>query len=352
VRLDAIARELWAGVLSGTARIVTLTVLATIVSAGLSAADIVLTRRLIADAEAFQQAGAATLTLSAEGQVDASACKALAQVEGVRASGAIRRRALPVVASALPGAPLTAFETTPGFAAVLGSPGTGVVVPDEVADVLGLSEGDRIPTTEGVVEVGGTYPYPDDGRRPGFGWAALIETADTSPFDECWVLAWPQSDAMGSLLLGVLLPGADSERPELGQLNGALGARFDGMALFDGRLTAWAPSLAAALVGVLAFVSVRGRRLSIASDLHAGARRRDIATVMVVEGTTWLTAALILTMGSTAILAAPEALADRGALLVQGARVALASSAAGVAGIVAAVWSVRESHLVRYFKDR
>lgn len=86
--------------------------------------------------------------------------------------------------------------------------------------------------------------------------------------------------------------------------------------------------------------------------MHAGARRRDVTIILLLEGAFWMTAVVPVTMGASALVAAPESAADRGALVVQGSRVALASFVAGVGGIAAAVVSVREQRLLRYFRDR
>lgn len=350
MKFEAVTREVWANVRSGTARIVTLALLGGIVSAGFATADAVSLRRLIADATVFRESGAATLTLIAEGRVDGSACRALGDVRGVTAAGALRRRDAALVATTLPSSPVDAYETTPGFSAVLGSGGQGVVVAVQVAEALGLGGTARMAAAEGDVQIGGTFTYPDDGRRPGFGWAAMIETADDRPFDECWVLVWPQSDAVRTLLPGVA--SAATEPPQIAQLNSTLGARFDGETRLAERITSWSFALSALLMAVLAFASVRGRRLALASDLHAGARRRDIAGILLLEGAFWLTPVLLTTVGVTALIATPESALDRGALLVQGARVAAGSFAGGCVGLAAGALSVREGGLLRYFKDR
>lgn len=405
MRIDALVREIVADVRSGTARLALLATVVGALGAGLCALDVLTVRGLLHDAATYRESGAAVLTLAAPGGIDGERCRALAQTDGVTASAALRAREQPLIAAALPDAPLPAYDVTGDIARLLGggvggraeslgagTPGAvagvgphgasggaadaiGAAVPSDVADELlgrlgpsapAQPNADRatgapsnplgsIATAEGPLLVGSVYAYPADGRRPGFGWAALIPAVDTSaPFDECWISAWPQSDDTRSLLLTALRPGADAgdDRPELGQLNASLGLRFDGAERFSARLTAWAPLTATILAALLAGTAVWTRRLQIASDLHAGVRRRDVIVILLVETLAWAAAGALLTLGAAALLAAPIGGRDGLALIAGAVPTVLGMPVGALVGAAVVAASIRERHLFRYFKDR
>ncbi|TXK18988.1 hypothetical protein [Homoserinibacter sp. GY 40078] len=350
MKLAAIAREVAADVASGAARVVTFALLAALIAGGLSLVDVLAIRALVAEARDFRASGAATLILTAEGRIDGDACRALGAIDGVVAAGASRQRPEGLSADALPHAPITVYETTPGFGGVLDASAPGTAVAGEVAEAIGAREGDRVSTAEGPLWVGGIVPPQAEGSRAGLGWSVFLETTGRAPFDECWVLAWPPSDVVRGLLMATAEQG--HEAPRLGQLNTSLGSGFDGTAQLEARITSAVPAVAFVALAALGVVSVRLRRLALASDLHAGARRRDIAAIVHAQALCWLAPALLLTLGLTALAVAPEAYGDRMALLTVGARVALASLAGGITGVGAGVATIREHQLLRYFRDR
>lgn len=357
MRMTAIVREAWLNIRTGTARTAVLAAAAAIAVLTPLLADQLVVRQLTAEAERFQTSGASVLTLTALGRIDGVACEALGRLPGVRAAGAVRAEPQPLVAAGLPSAPIPSFSVTPGFAGVLrvkGWGGSGVVLSDQAADTLGIGPGGRLQSGAGAVAVDGVYAYPDDGRRGGFGYAALIPTIASEPFDECWVDAWPQNDRLPALLLTAVRPSGDSDadHPAIGQLNATLGSEYDGAALFDRRVTVFVAPLAAALSFAVGFAAVRARRLEFASALHAGVPRRALLAIGLLESLSWMVPVQSVGFAVTAYFVATTAPSDGASALLLGLRVCLPAAAAAALGVAAGIALTLERHLVAYFKDR
>lgn len=357
MRVDAILREAGRDIRSGTARAVLLCLILAVLGIGLVLTEIVAVRTLLDEAERFRSAGGATLTITAPGRVDGSACDRLGEIDGVRGAGAIRERETEMRASALPDAPFATFETTAAFPGLLVPDAVtpaGLVVSEDVAAELALAVGDPLQTADGRADVAGVYPYPSDGRRGGFGWAVLERVSDDRAFDECWVTAWPVDARLAGLLSLALLPADDlaGDPPQVGQLNATLGREFTGPSRFDLRLTAFAPFVAAGLGVLLAWSAVRLRRVELASNLHAGVRRRDAMAVMLLEAAVWALPAAILSAAAGLCASAGVVEPDRFALVLGSLRIAVALLLGAMVGTVAATALVRERHLFAYFKER
>ncbi len=357
MRLRAVLREVGRDIASGTARFGTFGALLALVVGALVLTDAATVAQQVSAAETFRSAGAATEVLTAEGRVDPAACDALADVPGVAAAGALRSAGGKVRISALPDAPVPAYDVSPGFARVLGSEDagrSGVLLARELADALGASAGDTVATERGAVPIASVFDYPADGRRPGFGYAVLSVMSDRGPFDECWTSAWPQLTNLRGLLLTTLAPGGGGgdERPQVAQLNASLGSTFTGNAAFLSRPTGLATPAAAAIGAALGFLSVRLRRLQLASALHAGIARTDVLAIHLLETASWAIAATAIGLGTAAATTQLVPGADQRALLLTVAGIPLAAAAGVLVGAAAAGLTASERQLFRYFKDR
>lgn len=358
MRATALLTEAALNLARGTARAgIFALVLATLLS-GLALADIAAVLAIEQRATAYQQTGGSTLVYSAQGRVDGPRCDALREVRGVRAAGALAT-APKTTASAMPGDGIPTLLSSPGFGGftALGGAraGGGVQVSDQVAEQLRLRPGSVFPTVAGTATVGAVYRSPDDGRLPGLGYAILMPSVTTARFDQCWAEVWPPSPAVEHLLSSVVLPGTGSGEdpaPELRQLNSSMGATFDGAGLFDGRITRLGVPTAAIVAGVLGFVSVRRRRLELASALHCGVRRADLTVQLSVETALWTLLAVGVTAAVTAGVVAALPTRDAGGLLALAVPVVLAGATATSGGAVIALAATREKHLFAYFKRR
>ncbi|MGO1288306.1 MAG: hypothetical protein ACTMIC_07295 [Cellulosimicrobium funkei] len=300
----------------------------------------------------FRAAGASILTISAPGRVDAARCESLRDLPGVHTAGALTVRPDESVAAvALTGAPMPAADASPGFPAVVGATtdgGPGLILTDDAAATLGLGLGDRLSATTGSSRLAGTYTYPRDGRRDGYGYLAVSVTGYRAPFDECWVEAWPMTTDLNPLLFTVLRPGGGvDDVPQVQQLNSTLGSGLDGFGLFHERATRFG-GLLVGLVAVL--VAVRARRVELATALHDGMRRRDLWTIVLLESALW--AAPAVAVGTAFSLTWFGRDGDLLVGTVLGARVVLSVLAGSATGVAVALATTHEKDLFAYAKDR
>lgn len=359
MKLRSILIEAGRNISTGTTRAGLFFFVVALLSSGLVSLDLGETRLLLADAQHYQQVGASTLILAAPGRVDGKACEALGRLAGVQGAGAMRPSSAPLVLAAMPGAPVPRFEVSSSFLNALRDSssvhGVGVYISAEVARTTGRSGGEALPIDGGALAVLDTFEYPADGRRAGMGWSVLVPSASADPFDECWVRQWPESQKLRSLLLQVIAPAgvtASKEQPLIFQLNTTQGVVFSGTERFGQRVLKYVPFVVLAVTAAAGAVSVRLRRLEFASNLHAGAQRRDLYLQVVLETAAWALPAALLVLVSTVLMVTSIDAADRTALLAQGSKSALALTVGSVAGawIIAAMIQVK--HFFKLFKDR
>lgn len=363
MRLRSIARESALNLATGTTRAALWAVVFCLVVSALIMSDMLAVADIHRRADEFRDSGASTLVYRARGAVDGVACDALRNVDGVTAAGAVRQRSVGLRAAALPAGEIPTYEVSPafgGFRALGGArPGAGILVSEELAATLGIGAGDRATLAAGASsEIGGVYSYPADGRQPGYGYAVLVPTAPRAAFDECWVDAWPASDALVSLLPTVLRPGSVGRPSSVGeglqltQLNMSRGSRFDGAALFDERVTAHAPWAATTVAFAVGVASVRIRRLELAAARHAGIRVPAQVLQLALETAAWVAAATLACVAIAAVVAAALLSEDAVALTALAVPIAPPAAAAAMIGSAVGAGLVRERNLFRYFKTR
>lgn len=362
-------------VASGTARAGVFAAVYGTLLTTLLAVDAAAVVSLADEARRYRSSGAATVTVSLTGGIDGVACEALAKVPGVVAAGALRTAARPVIPAALPRSPLDVYEVSLGFLDVLdagrgssvdigksarGGERTriaGIVVGGEAAELLGASPGTDLATDRGELAVAASYPYPADGRRPGFGWAALVVFDAATTYDECWLTVWPSSAAVRAVAMTSIAAAAPSAAPadarvQIGQLNTQHGVAFLGFARFSGRSTAIAPLVGVGIAVIAAVVAVRVRRLEFAARLHDGSSRMSVVILALVESLVWLAPSSLIAVASAAAMSVASPPADAAAIVSAAAAASAAALLGGMSGGFAAVCLVRERHLFAYFSDR
>jgi len=351
-----VLREAWRNLVSGTTHalrymLVVQVTLGLVVLAELSTVDTILVR-----AAGYRSSGASVVTLEAPGLIDGASCDALGRLPGVQAAGALRADERPLVPSVLPRGPMSAYIVTDGLLALVGADqdhGTGIVLAQQVSTTLDRPIGAELATTSGITRVRGTYAWPDDGRRAGFSFAALIPASAHELYDECWVQAWPIPTNLPALLRLTAIPATDgTSQVTLGRLNTTLGTSFDGASDFSERVTslAWATaSLTGLLVGI---TSVRSRRLELASARHVGVSRTAQHLQILVEAGVWSAATAVLLAGTVTVIVGRSSGHDDATLLTAAAHVVLPGLISVILGSQIAVTATRERHLFRYFKNR
>lgn len=359
MKWSAIAREAWLNIITGTARVAILGLVAAALTAVVLVTDLRTVRAIDQSARAYQSSGASILMLSAQGGVDPDLCERLSSQPGVRAAGAIRRVADSVFAAA-PQTSVPTFEVTPGFPAILSpkvnlsTPG-GIVLSQQAADVVGAHPGDVIATTPGMTRVAGVYQYPQDGRALGYGYAMLVPTHTPGPFDACWVDQWPQSASMSRLIRGVVTPGQAqnlANQITVSQLNTTLGTSLDAHDQLVHRITRWAPIEMFFAGLLLALVAVRLRRLEFAAALHARVRKGDLLSIAELETVAWVVPVFLVGAAISTGFAVTGTRDDVWRLVALGMLTPLATISGALLGTALGVLLLQENQLFRYFKER
>lgn len=358
MRLRAILREAWRNVASGTSHVGPFATVALLLFGLLALSDVVVVRLLVNDAEHYRDSGAATLTITAEGQIDGRACEQMGTLPGVTAAGAVRRTRTPLTVPALPSSPIPVYEATPGFGVLLTqSPALreGVLLGPEAAAALDLRTGEILTTADGPVTVSDLYPYPADGRLSGLSFAVVVPTLpEDGAYDECWALSWPPTADLAALLPTTIAvqDERDQAPPVLGQVNTSLGAAFDGPARYRARITAFSPPVTGIIGAVLGFAFVRRRRLELAAALHIGVARRDLLAMLLAESMLWIIPTAIGVGGITAAVAATASTAQIGALWLHGLLLGILGALGAGVGVVVASRTISERGMLRWFRER
>lgn len=354
MKLRSIVSEAFWNIASGTTRVVLLALLLAFTAGLAGGADVATVHALQNQARAFIAGGGATRVLVAEGSVDRARCEALDGYGGIQAAAALRQAPdLPL--DALAGAGFPVYEVTAGFARLLGveRAAGGVWVAEPLAESLGVESGSTLATGGREINIAGVFEYPDDGRDARLGYAIVMPIEAGGVFDECWMRSWPQGpDDEGVLRQALTYDAGTGTEVSLTQLNRSLGSTFAGAAMFEERLTRWAPAVAAAAGVLIGFGAVRARRLEYASALHAGQSRGAMTSMAVLESAVWAVSGAVLA-GSAIYLAsgafAPEEIAWVPGIMGPSLAVAVGGA---LLGVLVGTVTVREGALFRMFKER
>lgn len=354
MKLLSIVSEAVRNIVSGTARVPLLALLLTLTAGLAAAADVATVHALQNQARAYITDGGATRMLVAEDSVDRRRCEALEGYRSVQAAGALRQAEdLPLDALAGAGFPL--YEVTAGFARLLDveTAADGVWVAEPLADSLGVEAGSTLATEGRDLKIAGVFEYPDDGRDARLGYAIVMPVEGGHVFDECWMRSWPQStDDEGVLRQSLTYDAGTGTEVSLTQLNRSMGSTFAGTAMFEARLTRWAPTVAGAAGMLIGFASVRARRLEYASALHAGQSRGAMTSTAVLEAVVWSVFGAVLA-GAAIYLAGGTVAPEDIALVPATMSPSLAAAVGGaLVGVLCGTLTVREANLFRLFKER
>jgi hypothetical protein len=355
MRRSSIIREATRNLASGTTRATLLTFILVCVASGLILADLLSISQIVQRAEAFHRSGASIEIFTADDRIDGAACDDLAKLPGVRGAGALRKSDGKVFPSVLPGTPIPTGAGSPGLVKLLGGTlqGAGVLAGPEVIGQLGLRAGTALQTASGPVSIGGTYDYPDDGRRGGLRYALVVPVPAAGNFDECWADIWPVDSALTQLIFTTALPGRHpSSQTELSQLNTTMGTSFDASEAVRSRATRLSAIAGAGLGMIIGLWGAFSRRLEMASALHAGVPRRALMAVLLIESGSWLTISGIVSV-AVGVVAARHLGDDlRTTVALSSFHIALAVVLGGLAGTCMAFAAIRENQLFSYFKTR
>jgi hypothetical protein len=340
---------------TGTGRPVAIAIAVTLCAVILVGIEVGSVAMLVTRANEFQTAGGSTLILESAQQIDAGACHRLESLGGVDGAAAVTVNSRTAHPANLPQQSIPVVRATPGLAGILGihPEGVGVWVSQEAADQLGTQVGSTIVLDGQSTRVAAVYPYPEDGRRPGLGYAVVEPVPASGVFDECWVRSWPVNDAIVPVLTATSFHPAPEQSPRLlSQLNGTKGSNFDGAGELARRPSSLAGSAALVAGLLIGYAAWRLRRLELASARHAGVPTRALWLTALVELCALL--AIMWAWGAVVALWVTRGLApsDAGQVLPFAARVLLSMSVGLILGASVAVWTARERQLFDFFKGR
>lgn len=416
MRPRVLLQEIITDVVDGTARTLTWMLLCVAVVLPLTLSDVLTVHGQVRHAYALQESGAAVYVLSAPGAVDGHLCEALAHSPGSAgtASGGAIRKVRSAQLDALPGTTLPLYEATPGLTSLLaqsgqpatdstdltsadharvgqssaqsvggndgetaglkamppGGLGAGVLLGEEAAQTLltpsqnarlastsspdtGSSEPARVSINGSQVSVIGSYPWPNDGRQAGYSYAAIAPVPAQGMFDECWISTWPARTDLPVTIRSAISPAAPSTtEAQVSQLNYRLGQADHLASVFSQRITRFNSALLALGTFIVGWLSVRLRRLELASDLNVGVSRLDLSLKVLTHALTAVLPAAAAVLAVGIALAWPLAAGDRQALILMAATDAGATLASTALGGICGALLVKESALMHYSRDR
>lgn len=358
MRFAEVRREAMRNLRSGTSRAAILALLTAGLATSLAVLDTNMMNSIIGSAAQFRDRGGSISILTAENSINGRACDALADLDGVRAAGALSESDTPLTLAGIPQNPLTQFTSTPGFATMLpastGQQAPGLLLPDTVANTLGLTVGDPIHTAEGTSALGGTYSYPDDGRPRGMGYAVIAPDSPDRSFDQCWIDAYPVTQSTTDLLYTAIA--ANSSLPDSGptltQHNRTLGTPGQPAEQFTHRMTAFFPLVGGVLGVLLGAIAIWGRRLEIASALHAGIRRSDQTAILLLEALAWSLAGTATAIPIVAALTQTLTIEDHSIVVLTALQTPAMTASGVLLGSLVTAVLIREQRLFAYFKSR
>lgn len=351
---DAVT-EGWRNLVSGTGRPLAVAMALTLCATVLLGLDVRSVALLVTRAHAFQDAGGSTLILETGQQVDAAACQRLASLTDVQGAAAVSLGSRTVHPAMLPQQSVPLIRATANMADIVGAhpDGAGVWLSSEAADSLGVRVGSTLVLDGLTTRVAAVYAYPEDGRRPGLGYAVIEPVPADGAFDECWVRSWPVNTAIIPALTATAFhPAPEQSQRHFSQLNGSLGADFKGAQELAQRPSAPTPLAALAAGLLIGYAAWWLRRLELASARHAGVPRRASWLTAMVEQLILLSVAWVWGVAVALVAVRDLDSLDAWQVLPFAARVLFAITLGALLGSTIAVVSVKERQLFDYFKGR
>lgn len=376
MRSVVLLHETLLDMVNGTARVFLWMLLCAALALPIAGSDLAAVSGQVRAAAAFRDSGALVYVLTAKNAVDGQRCEALAQdSDGQAGSRGGAMRALPAgQIDALPGTSIPMHEVTPGLAQLLtagfgsevasASPplGPGVLLGQEAADLLmppgqradqGSDRSASVSIGGANARIAGEYAWPNDGRRAGLSYAVLSPVPASGLFDECWVASWPSRSDISVTIRSVVSAWApQGTEVSVSQLNTRLGEPRDFASDFGHRMTRANVALLGVVTVLLGWMSVRLRRLELASDLNAGVLKRDLLAKLLMHSLAWVLPSLAAIAAGGVALSWEMPLGDAGPLAVLAACYLLVALGGALAGTALGVAMVREKALAHYSKDR
>ena len=363
----AILSEVWRNVATGTTRALACAGILTLIAAGTAVFDLTAITSLQHESRQWATSAAAIHIISGSKQIDPTTCANLTQTTGttggtttnpIQAAGALKSNG-EITLTAMPAAPLDAWQATPGLANVLGvgareQTQPGVWISSQLAATLHAREGDDLPTTQGTMHISAVFPWADDSRDQRPAYAIITPTPiDTGQqWDECWATIDPANPGAEDLLNTAAIPGA-APATQTKQANTMLGTNPDLDNHYRQRTTRIMLVITPIAAFVIALTATRARRIEIADSLHMGLPRQGILATGMLETLAW-TLPAILAATTTVYTTARWTSGHANALTLTAIQLPALTAALITAqiGTITAITVIRDSQLFAFFKNR
>ena len=305
----AILSEVWRNVATGTTRALACAGILTLIAAGTAVFDLTAITSLQHESRQWATSAAAIHIISGSKQIDPTTCANLTQTTGttggtttnpIQAAGALKSNG-EITLTAMPAAPLDAWQATPGLANVLGvgareQTQPGVWISSQLAATLHAREGDDLPTTQGTMHISAVFPWADDSRDQRLAYAIITPTPINAgqQWDECWATINPANPDAEDLLntTATAIPGA-APATQTKQANTMLGTNPDLDTRYRQRTTRSMLAITPIAAFAIAIMATRARRIEIADDLHMGMPRQGILATNALETLAWTLPAIL-----------------------------------------------------------
>lgn len=300
--------------------------------------------------------------IATDGGVDGVACDGLPEgtaSAGMHAGAVDAGAEIALLSTS--GKALQSFEVSPGMLELIASNDahitkvdtSGVWIPEDVARDFGLSEGSRVQTSQGVMEVAQVYAWPNDGRDTRFSYTFLIpRQASGERFNECWVRQWPHSQEASDLMYSTLIADGRSMQAAVIGVNKGFDAQYDPYRTYVARATRWVPVLAALCGVAIGVYAVQRRRLEYAGALHSGQSKGAQLLGIGVEAFVWSALGAVSACALICAYCVRMAPSDAQTVIQTACRAPLATAAAVIIAAVVTGLTVRQSQLFKLFKRR
>ena len=355
-----ISREIKRNLLSGTSKTGLIFSLFTCLLSVLVVHEVLVIDSVQVGAVNYQESGANIRYVSAEGRIDGAGCESLSRNLGI-SSAAIRKIDSGLRPTVMSSIPIEEYVASTGILAILdtaqfkpqNTANAGVLMGKPAYEYL-LGNGNKLSTSQGELNISGVYEYPDDGRRGGFGYAIISpELVDTKPYDECWLISWPESIEANSLLNTVVIPdsGAEDVIPQISQLNTTLGNSFDGDKLFTSRTSKFNYLLALTTGLALGASSIWLRRLEFSSMLHSGMRNSQLVVMQILEQSIWAIPGAIVSV-SIGFLISGKYSDNLHTINLVTAQIVVFALIGVFSGVIITALNMKERYLLNFLKKR
>lgn len=341
---------------SGSSRAGSLMLILVLASTALLAIDAAAVGALQERAQLVRAQAGAIRVLVADHAIEPSACSHLDELKSIAEAGPIWQLD-PIRLLALPRVEVPFFALSPGAARMLEFPSArsgGLYIPESLAERWSVREGSQLDTSNGTLMIDGVYRYSEgDGRDPRLANAIVVIGEVPMRASECWYSVWPPSNAADQYVYGAITASRQEDSaPQIAPLNPSVGQRFDFAHEYTARVTALASGGVVILFGALASTFTARRRMELAGNLHAGARRRDVLATVIADTVIWASATAIATFVFARLagrIFLHEALAGYDTSLM--ITLAIATSAAVTGAAIPSIL-IREDRLFAIFKSR